>query len=261
MSVFQINILKNLIAFILFSPVLLTLNFQTNLKEVVILLLSGVIGIAIGDSFYILSLKILGTRLTLTIESLSPIMATLVGSLFLQELLPLKVWLGVCLVSLSLIGVAFQETQTDKVGKSNFPERKGFVFALLSVICAVFAATLSRLVLTTSDLNPFQTTEIRLIGAIIALAPFVRKNLSNLILKLPFRNKTRILYATFFGTNMGILLQQNVFKILPIGLGWTLLSTSPALALLFARAEGEELNWKTLMFTATTILGVAIVFI
>ena len=81
------------------------------------------------------------------------------------------------------------------------------------------------------------------------------------IKKLTFKNKSRLLLATFLGTNIGILLQQNVFKILPIGLGWTLLSTSPAIAIFFARTEGEELNWKTLVLTTTTILGVGIVFI
>ncbi len=78
---------------------------------------------------------------------------------------------------------------------------------------------------------------------------------------LPLKNKFSLLYATFLGTNIGILLQQNVFKLLPIGLGWTLLSTSPVIALFFARAEGEEVNWKTYVLTATTILGVGIVFI
>jgi hypothetical protein len=33
------------------------------------------------------------------------------------------------------------------------------------------------------------------------------------------------------------------------------------MALFFARAEGEEVNWKTYVLTATTILGVGIVFI
>ena len=78
---------------------------------------------------------------------------------------------------------------------------------------------------------------------------------------MPLNNKLSLLYATFLGTNVGILLQQNVFKLLPIGLGWTLLSTSPVMALFFARAEGEEVNWKTYVLTATTILGVGIVFI
>ena len=260
-SASQINIIKNIIAFLIFFPFLLTIDFQSRSAEIFILLLSGVIGIAIGDSFYIISLKILGTRNTLTVEALSPILATILGSFLLNEMLSLQVYLGILIVSISLIGVVLQKTVDNNDRTSSLANQKGFVFAFLSVFCAVIAATLSRLVLTNSDLNPFQTTEIRLLGSIVALIPFSKKNIINSIEGLSFENKSRLLYATFLGTNVGILLQQNVFKILPIGLGWTLLSTSPAIALFFAREEGEEINGKTLILTATIILGIYIVFI
>ncbi len=257
----QINIIKNVIALVIFSPLILTFNFQSSFKEILILLLSGVIGIAVGDTFYIISLKILGTRRTLTVEALSPIIASILGSLFLDEILSFKVWLGTIIVSISLIGVALQKTENNQGIISNLEKFKGFSFAFLSVLCAVIAATLSRIVLLNSDLNTFQTTEIRLLGSIIALAPFIKVNLINSIKKLPFKNRLRLLSATFLGTNIGILLQQNVFKILPIGLGWILLSASPVIALFFASSEGEKLNWKTLMLTMTTILGIIIVFL
>ena len=260
-SAAQINITKNIIALIIFSPVILTFDFQSSFKEIFILLLSGIIGISLGDTFYIISLKKLGTRRTLTVEALSPIIATILGSFFLKEMLPLKVWVGVLIVCISLVGVAFQKTINNQDLALNNDRKKGFIFAFLSVLCAVTAAALSRWVLINSDLNPFQTTEIRLIGSIVGLLPFLRKELTDSVRNLPLKNKFSLLYATFLGTNIGILLQQNVFKLLPIGLGWTLLSTSPVIALFFARAEGEEVNWKTYVLTATTILGVGIVFI
>ena len=176
-------------------------------------------------------------------------------------MLPLKVWVGVLIVCISLVGVAFQKTINNQDIALNNTRKEGFVFAFLSVLCAVTAAALSRWVLINSDLNPFQTTEIRLIGSIVGLLPFLRKEMIDSVRNLPLKNKFSLLYATFLGTNIGILLQQNVFKLLPIGLGWTLLSTSPVMALFFARAEGEEVNWKTYVLTATTILGVGIVFI
>ncbi len=260
-SAAQINITKNIIALIIFSPVILTFDFQSSFKEIFILLLSGIIGISLGDTFYIISLKKLGTRRTLTVEALSPIVATILGSFFLKEMLPFKVWVGVLIVCISLVGVAFQKTINNQDLALNNDRKKGFIFAFLSVLCAVTAAALSRWVLINSDLNPFQTTEIRLIGSIVGLLPFLRKELTDSVRNLPLKNKFSLLYATFLGTNIGILLQQNVFKLLPIGLGWTLLSTSPVIALFFARAEGEEVNWKTYVLTATTILGVGIVFI
>ena len=260
-SATQINLIKNVIAFFIFSPIILTLDFISNWYEIVILLLSGVIGIAIGDSFYIASLKKLGTRRTLTVEATLPIISTLLGLFLLNEMPSVKVCLGTLTVSLSLIGVASQQTTLDNFDKSISIDKKGFLFAFISILCAVIGAILSRLVLKNSNLNPFQTTEIRLLGSLIVLIPFVKLNFIKKIRDLTTGKKYGIFYATFLGTNLGILLQQNVFLVLPIGLGWTLLSTSPAFALFFLKLEGEKLNWQKLVFTFSIILGVAIVLI
>ena len=260
-SAAQINITKNIIAFIIFFPFILPFDFESSIKEIFILFLSGIIGIAVGDTFYIISLKKLGTRRTLTVEALSPIIATILGSFFLNETLPFKVWVGIFIVSISLVGVAFEKTINTHYITSNKDRKEGYMFAFLSVLCAVIAAALSRFILINSDLNPFQTTAIRLLGSIFALLPFLRKKLIDSVRNIPLNNKLSLLFATFLGTNIGILLQQNVFKLLPIGLGWTLLSTSPVMALFFARAEGEEVDLKTYVLTATTLLGVGIVFI
>ncbi|WP_320663914.1 EamA family transporter [Prochlorococcus sp. MIT 1223] len=261
LSAAQINITKNIIAFIIFFPIILTFDFQSSFKDIFILFLSGIIGISVGDTFYIISLKKIGTRRTLTVEALSPIIATFLGSVFMEEILPFKVWVGVFIVSISLVGVAFQKTINTQYIISNKDRKEGFIFAIFSVLCAVIAAALSRSVLTQSDLNPFQTTEIRLLGSVFALLPFLGKNLTYSIRMIPLKIKLSLLFATFLGTNIGILLQQNVFKLLPIGLGWTLLSTSPVMALFLSGMEGEEVTWKTYLLTATTILGVGIVFI
>ncbi len=261
LSASQINIIKNIIAFIIFSPILFTFHFESSVREILILFVSGIIGIALGDTFYIISLKSLGTRRTLTFESASPIIAALLGSFLLNETLPFKMWLGVFIVSISLLGVSLQKKINNQDIITNINKNQGIAFALLSVLCAVVAATLSRLVLVNSDLNPFQTTEIRLFGGIIGLLPLIKYNFINLIKKLPYKNRFNLVYASFWGTNIGILLQQNVFKILPIGLGWTLLSTSPVIALFFARSEGDEVNWKNILLSATTLLGVAIALI
>ena len=57
-SASQINITKNIIAFIIFSPVILTFDFQSSFNEIFVLLLSGIIGISLGDTFYIISLTL-----------------------------------------------------------------------------------------------------------------------------------------------------------------------------------------------------------
>ena len=217
LSPVQINITKNIIAFIIFFPVILTFDFESSIKDILILFVSGIIGISVGDTFYIISLKKLGTRRTLTVEALSPIIATLFGSIFLKEILSFKVWAGIFIVSFSLLCVAFQKTINTQNITSNKDRKEGFMFAVLSVLCAVIAAALSRFVFINSDLNPFQTTEIRLLGSIFALLPLLSKRLTHSVTNIPLNNKLSLLLATFLGTNIGILLQQNVFKLLPIG--------------------------------------------
>ena len=169
---------------------------------------------------------------------------------------------SISIVTLSLIGITRQKTKMNsKEIKSAEADSNGIIYALLSVICAVLAAVLSRIVLIRSGISPFHTTELRLISALIVLLPIVKVNYKYLLTKASSKTQIKLLISTLFGTNIGILLQQIVFKLLPIGLGWTLLSTSPVISLLFARAEGDEITWQTLGLTLTTILGIGIVFI
>ena len=76
----EINFLKNIIAFIIFSPVILIYKYSTSYKYFLILILSGIIGIGIGDTFYLKSLNLIGTRKTLSIEALSPLICLLYTS-------------------------------------------------------------------------------------------------------------------------------------------------------------------------------------
>ena len=255
----QINSIKNLIAVFIFSPILFSLNWFSHLREISILFVSGFIGITVGDSLYIEALKRLGTRKTLSIEALSPIMANILGTVLIGEILPLKVWVGTSIVTCSLIGITRQglnARQNELSFKNGF--KSGICYAFLSVSCAVLAAILSRIIFKTSNLSPFQTTEIRLCGSLIFLLPISRINLSYLLNEVTLENKLKLFFSSLLGTNVGILLQQTVFQLLPIGIGWTLLSTSPLFSLLFAKAEGEKINSVSVTLALTTILGVAI---
>ena len=224
-------------------------------------MISGVIGIGIGDSLYITSLKLIGTRKTLTVEALSPIFSSILGSILIKEILPIKTWFGILIVSISLIGVATEKSIILDNKKSVNVNKLGFLYALLSVFCAVIAAVLSRIVLINSNLNTLQTTEIRLLSSLIFLLFALKFKFIKSINNLSFKNKKSLVYATLLGTNLGIVLQQNVFQLLPIGLGWTLLSTSPVFSLFFAKAEGDRFTLRSLFFTATIIIGITIMFI
>ena len=139
----------------------------------------------------------------------------------------------------------------------------GIFCALGSVFCAVFAALLSRIILTTSTLTPLQTTEIRLLSASIFLFLIFKKDFWYILKNrsITRQNHKNLVLSTFLGTNLGILFQQIVFKFLPIGIGWTLLSLSPIFALFLSKREGDKFNKLTLFYSLLSFIGVAITLI
>ena len=257
----QINIYKNVLASIFFLPVVLSINWFSDIKSIFLLVISGIIGIAIGDTLYINALKIIGTRKTLSFEALTPIIATTLGTLTINEIYPQKVWIGSILVSFSILMIVRQNTY-----KKNHPKEKnvlGVFCAIGSVICAVVAALISRIILISSTLSPLQTTEIRLLSASIFLFLLFKKDFFELLEHRSITKKSHLnlFLSTFMGTNCGVLFQQVVFKILPIGVGWTLLSLSPIFALFISNREGDQINKFTILYSILSFIGVAITLI
>ena len=260
----DINFLKNIIAFIIFSPVILFFNYSTDYKYYLILFLSGVIGIGLGDTFYLKSLNLIGTRKTLSIEALSPLIAAITGTLFIDDQLNINAWMGIVIVTGALIKIIRKKSyllNKDSKLVINNNSLDKYLYALLSVFCAVIAALLSRFVLLESDLTPIFTTEMRLLGSIIFLCSITKMKLKFFIKNFDSKEKNQFLISVLMGTNIGIFLQQIVFQSLPLGIGWTLLSTSPIISLIFTRKEEGILTNEIIIITLLLFIGICLILL
>ncbi len=257
----QINIYKNVLASIFFLPVVLSINWVSDINSIFLLVISGIVGIAIGDTLYINSLKIIGTRKTLSFEALTPIIATTIGTLTINEIYSQKVWIGSFIVSFSLLMIVRQNTYKEDHSKET--KLFGILCAMGSVLCAVFAALMSRMILISSTLTPLQTTEIRLLSASMFLFLIFKHDFFDLICNRSITKKSHsnLVLSSLLGTNFGILFQQIVFKFLPIGIGWTLLSLSPIFALFISSREGDEINKLTITYSILSFIGAGITLI
>ncbi len=260
----DINLLKNLFAFVFFFPVFFTLKDTIQYKYLILLLLSGVIGIGFGDTFYLKSLKLIGTRKTLSVEALSPILAAFSGDFFINENVSFKSWIGTIIVSISLISIIkYNNNLIDN--KYNFSTSyftfKNYIYSLLSILCAVFGALLSRYVFLETNLNPLQTTEIRLLGSLIFLLIISRFKINFFLNNLKLSEKISFIFSILLGTNIGIYLQQFVFQNLPLSVGWTLLSTSPIFSLFLAKKEEGKISSSTIIFTILLFFGISLIIL
>ena len=220
LSAIQLNGLKNSIACTVLLPVLVTLPWNGQLWALVLLLISGGLGISLGDSFYLAALRRLGTRRTLTLESLSPVAAAAGGWFAMGEQLSLQGWAGALLVTVSVVLVARQQPPdaTRMHDRSHTVQLQGLLLLL-----------------------PWLRFGVRF--------PQPRPS----TVRWP-----RVLAATLLGTVLGILLQQVVLQRLPLGIGITVLSTAPVMALLVAPSEGDHLKPSVLLASVLAVTGVGL---
>jgi DME family drug/metabolite transporter len=153
--------------------------------------------------------------------------------------------------------VARQSSESNPSDSGNPPVIHGLMLSLMAVISGLAGAFLARHVLLETSLSPLQSAAIRLLGSWLVLMPVLRKTPWN---RLGSRRGPwfRILMATVLGTNIGIALQQQVFRELPVGPGVTLMATAPVMALLIAPLEGDAIQPLGLLAAVLALAGVAV---
>ena len=184
--------------------------------------------------------------------------------MFIDENLNLNAWIGIVIVTGALIKIIKKKSYLlDKDSKLvlNNNSLDKYIYSFLSVLCAVIAALLSRFVFLESDLTPIFTTEIRLFGSIIFLSLITKMKLSLFINNFERTKKNQFIKSVIMGTNIGILLQQIVFQSLPLGIGWTLLSTSPIVSLLFTKKEEGKLPNEIIIITFLLFIGICLILL
>lgn len=258
----ELNLLKNLIALALQLPLLLVGAPALPLGPSLLLLLSGVVGIALGDSFYFAALRRLGTRRTLTLDAGGPAVTAAAGCLLLAEVPGPRQWLGIALISLAVVLVARQRPIEAGERLGPVPQRLGVLLALAALLCGSAGALLARAALRASGLDPWHAATLRLAAATLVLLPLLGRLLGHrhgLRPRPAARRWPLVLAATLLGTSAGIGLQQLALARLPGGLAVALLATAPVMAVPLARLEGDRPGPVGLLAALLAAAGVVLV--
>ena len=257
----QLNLLKNLLALALQLPLALTLFGDTPALPLVLLACSGVLGIAVGDSFYFAALRRLGTRRALTVDAGGPAVTALAGSLWLAESPSPLQWWGVGLISLAVVLVARQRPSAQApLGPEKASQAWGLALALAALLCGSGGALLARAALRVDGVTPLQAATVRLAAAALVLLPLLRQlPRPGQRPRPPQRRWPLWLIATLLGTSAGIVLQQTALQQLPAALAVALLATAPVMALPLARLEGDQPGWLGLAAALLALAGVSCV--
>lgn len=224
-----------------------------------LLILSGMLGIGLGDSAFLTALKYLGARRTLLMETLAPPMTAVLALFFLQEQLSFAAWCGIIATILGVVWVLSERVPGTSTYHSTYLLR-GIGFGILAAIALSTGAVLSRAVFATTSISSLWAALLRLTGGLLILIPWVSVKRHSQV-KLPtLRVISAIFLASFAGTYLGIWLQQTAIKFTAAGIALTLTNTGPLFVLPIAAAMGERISLRAIAGVGIAIMGIAILF-
>jgi drug/metabolite transporter (DMT)-like permease len=228
------------------------------------LLLSGLVGIAWGDTFFFMALNSIGARLTLLINILSPVITALMASLYLGEQLALVNYLGIALAVAGVAGVIFDRTQADQSPKNYW---QGVLWAVLSALANSIASICSRQAMLAGDLSPTVTTLVRLLAGTVGILMLMlwSKSRFSILAKNSGRSLDRKMWlrlalVAFFSTYLGISLQQTALKYTAAGIAQTIGATSPLFVLVYDWWQGAKISWRSILCAVVAIGGMSLLF-
>lgn len=254
LSAVQLNLFKNWLALTMLVPWVLARPWPAAPGPLVLLALSGVLGIALGDTLYFSALRRLGTRRTLTIDAGGPAVAALGGMVWLAEVPALLQWVGLGLITLALLLVALQRPPGVAEGRLQL---QGIALALGALLCGSVGALISRAALREAAFDPLQSALVRIVAAAVVLLPLLRGWRRWSWGPRPLAQRWPLgLLATLLGTTTGIALQQMALQRLPGGVAVALLATAPLMAIPLAHWEGDRPGWRGWLAALLALAGV-----
>lgn len=266
----ELTLLKGTIAAILLSATLFVLQEPlANIEPLalVILLISGAVGIGLGDTAYFESIKELGARQALLMGVLAPPMTALLALTFLGESLHWYSWLGILI---TVVGVAWVISEQQRNGgKTNVDSavkntRRGVIFGVIASLSQASGLVMSRYAFGFASVSALQSAILRLAAGSVVLLLWIK------LRKQPLGEWTRaegagrtwllVLLVSFVGTYVCIWLQQLAVKFAPAGITQTLLATSPLFILPITAMRGEKLTIRAVLGALVSMFGIMLLF-
>ncbi len=225
------------------------------------LLISGLVGLLLGDLFLLKAYVEIGSRISLLIMSTAPPLTAIIGFFAMGEKIPLQGILGMLINMAGISLVILSRNPTEKKIEFNRPI-KGIVFASIGALGQALGLIFSKIGI--GSYNPFAATQIRIIAAFIGFAIIItiRKKWPEIIEGA--KNKKAMLKVTLgsvFGPFIGVTLSLVAVRYTATGIVSSISSISPILIIpVSIMVLKEEVLPKEILGAFVSIIGVILLF-
>jgi drug/metabolite transporter (DMT)-like permease len=249
-----------LICIIAIFGISLTLTFN----QISNLVISGMLGLVLGDSFLFKSFQLIGARLGIIIMAAVPVLSAILAFFFLNEIIS---YLGMFGMLLTITGILIVVLEKKSIEQNNIPFNKlGIFYGFLGALGQATGLIFAKYSFQGGELNGFAASFIRLFSASIIILPVAAtfrryKNPFSIYPKDKYSAKV-ILVGTIFGPVLGITGSLIAIEYAKVGIASTLMATMPVIMLPISRFYfKEKLDWKAIIGAFVAVAGAAIIFL
>jgi len=235
-------------------------------KELWLLVVSGVLGVGIGDMLLFNSLKLVGPRIGMLLASATPgLTAVLAWVLPPNENLGTVAFLGIAMTMFGVGWVALEEPGPKSWEVPKGELRRGMTMGGLAVIFFSFSFLLARTGMGSGRANacdPMSGAFIRVVSGTVftwCALPFIGRFRKTVHAFKDYHSMRIITMGTIVGPVIGIYLMMVAMYKADAGVATALINTGPLFMLpLVFMSHGEKPSWRSFIGTAIAVAGVAL---
>jgi len=262
---FNVNIGRLFFAsiFLLFTIIIFSLPYNLYWQQYLYLILSGIIGLVIGDLGMLKSYQLIGPRLGMLMMSFVPSISVILAFLFLDEVLTTNQILGIIITSIGLAIVILQKKPISE--KFHFTIEGGF-YGLIAAVGQAVGLIFAKEAFNFAELNEFVAAFIRIVFSLILLILLGRfLGISKNPIRVFKNDKSAlklIIWGAILGPFLGITASLIAISNTNVGIASTLMATVPILMLPISKFYyKEELTLFSILGTVFAVFGIAVIFL
>ena len=258
---FELNLFKNFFGLLLLIPtILLVEGFvlpDYTLAELFLLILSGLLGIAVADTWYLKALNMMGAGRTGIVSSMFSPFVIFLSAIFLGERLVPWQWLGFILV---MSGVLLVTWRSHRSVVDTADVKKGMLYGIGAVFAMAAGVVMVKEILETRSF--LWTVELRMIGGGAGMLIYILMSSQWQNVKRNFSQPQpwgTVMFASFLGAYFALILWLAGYKLIDASVASVLNETNVAFIVFLAWLMlGEKINRRKLAGLALTLGGVIV---
>jgi drug/metabolite transporter (DMT)-like permease len=258
---FELNLFKNCIGFLLMVPTLFVFHGLTlpgySMKELMIVIASGLLGIAVADTWYLKALNLMGASRTGIVSSLFSPFVILLSAIFLGEHLVSWQWAGFMMVLGGILLVTWRNKRS-VVEADNI--RKGAIYGVSAMLMMAIGIVMIKEII---ESRPFLwTVELRLAGGVAGMLAYVLVRGHWGRIKQNFGQPHpwgTVVVASILGAYVSVIFWLAGYRLIDASVASVLNQTNGAFIILFAWLMlGERITRRKSLGITLTLGGVII---